>query len=205
MRATWLGLLAVLAGLVGFAGHLRAVADDVAAPSEAAARQSTAAILDTTSFWRVRAVWETPEVLLPSGQTHHARVDVEDHLGHYQTDRVEMIRLPAETPPDWMKPAFDDSAWVRLRGPILDRTVSECWKPILMRGRFEIADPAEVGDLILSLTFRGGAVAYLNGEEIAWASMPDGQARLYTLAAPHPEEARPRGDEEAMAADWKDQ
>ena len=149
------------------------------------------AILDTKSFWRFRTVWETPELVVPSGEVKHARVSLKKAGEWFQKnptqgqlpeslyaiEDVATVRLPAETPADWMRPAFDDSTWARLRGPMLNTSNSENWKLILMRGLFEVRDPAQAGDLTLSLTFRGGVVAYLNGEEVARAFVPKSEDR----------------------------
>ncbi len=165
--------------------------------------ESQKIILKTGSFWRFRTVWETPELVLPSGEVQHARVHLTGASAwfrknptqgvlpesKYRAEKVAMVRLPAESPADWMKPAFDDSTWARLRGPMLEKSIRESWKLILMRGRFEVADPAKAGPLSLSLTFRGGAVVYLNGEEVARTFMPKGTLDLYTPAEAYPDEA----------------
>jgi hypothetical protein len=156
-------------------------------------------ILDTASFWRFCTVRETPELRLPDGQTDHARVnikrwfksgsaEIEVPQANYKIERLPMVRLPAETEADWMAPDFDDSTWARIRGPMLDQSASTEWKLILMRGRFEVTDPAKASDLKLSLSFRGGAVVYLNGSEIARSSLPAGPIGLYALAEPYPDE-----------------
>lgn len=158
-------------------------------------------ILDTHSFWRFRTVWETPEVVLPSGEVLPARFKVprdtyeyfrknpdKNEVSSYTVEKLEVIRLPSETSLDWMKPDFDDSTWARLRGPMLDRSINDEWKLILMRGLFEVTNPNKVGKVTLSLAFRGGAVLYLNGEEVARAFMPEGEIDLYTPADPYPEE-----------------
>ena len=160
------------------------------------------AILDTKSFWRFRTVWETPELLLPSGEVKHARISTRRAYewfqknptqgqlpeSEYTVEDVGRVRLPAETPSDWMAPGFDDSAWARLRGPMLSTSNSENWKLILMRGLFEVRDPATAGGLALSLAFRGGAIVYLNGQEAARAFVPKDGRGLYAPAEPYPEE-----------------
>jgi hypothetical protein len=104
---------------------------------------------------------------------------------HSQTN---VIRLPDDTAADWMQPAFDDSAWARQRGPLLYGSKDEEWKLIMLRGRFELADPAQTGDLSLDLAFRGGAVVYLNGKEVARSHMARGQLDLHAAAEPYPDE-----------------
>jgi len=109
-------------------------------------------------------------------------------VASYTVKELEVVRLPSETAADWMKPDFDDSTWARLRGPMLERSVNDDWKLILMRGLFEVADPARAGEMTLSISFRGGVVVYLNGEEIARSSLPAGPLDLYALAEAYPEE-----------------
>jgi hypothetical protein len=161
-------------------------------------------ILDTASLWRFRTVMETPELVLADGKTEHARITwgkdayawfkedasrIELPPTQYTVEKVPVVRLPAHTPDDWMKADFDDSSWARLRGPMLSSSIHYGWKTILMRGAFEVADPARAGELKLSLAFRGGAVVYLNGEEITRSFMPAGQADVYTPAEPYPDGA----------------
>jgi hypothetical protein len=148
-------------------------------------------------------VLESPEVLTDDGQVIHGSVRVaqtgffrnnptaaELPKENYSVEKTEQIvRLPAETPADWMKPDFDDSAWARQRGPLLDTTNRSHWKLAQMRATFEVADPAKAGDLTISLVFRGGAVVYLNGEEVARPFMPSGPLDLYTPASPYPDDA----------------
>ena len=153
------------------------------------------AVLDTNAFWKVRTVRETEELVLPNGEVKHARVDgnvggyfqknmdvIEAPESAYKIVEVPNIRLPAETPADWMKPGYDDSAWVRLRLPVLDKSIDREWKLIQLRGMFEVADPDSAGDLTVSLTFRGGAVVYINGEEVGRGYMPQGELTPYTNA-----------------------
>ncbi|MCX7804303.1 MAG: DUF6067 family protein [Planctomycetota bacterium] len=161
-------------------------------------------ILDTKSFWRFRTIWETPEIVLPSGEVRHAVVrpgrdaypwfQKNPDKGQlpedkYKIEDVPAVRLPADTPAEWMKPGFDDSAWARLRGPVLDRSTNESWKAVLMRGLFEVPDPEKAGTPTLSLASRGGAVVYLNGSEVGRAFMPKGDVGAYTPGEPYPDDA----------------
>ncbi len=187
-RLRWVCPLA-LAALAGAAGG-------------AEAQEASPAVLDTASFWRVRTVRETQEVALPSGEVQHARFVTPREAGEFlrknpdkpevpsfTVEPVPVLRLPADTSPEWMKLDFDDSAWARLRGPVLAASNDLDWKLVLLRGRFEVTDPAKVGDLRLSLAFRGGAVVYLNGQEAARAFMPKGEIGLYAAAEPYPRDA----------------
>jgi hypothetical protein len=179
------------------AGPLLAAAD---APPDAKA------ILTTRGLWRVRIVWENDEILLKDGSIAHARLKYDSKpwwknvptIEQFTVVRTPLVRLPADTPAEWMRPEFDDSAWVRTRGPLFGGDPADLkggwgsrnvhWKLLLLRGRFEVADPAKAGDLTLSLVFRGGAVVYLNGEPLARSHMPDGPLDLYTNADAYPPE-----------------
>ncbi|HUT32515.1 MAG TPA: glycoside hydrolase domain-containing protein [Planctomycetota bacterium] len=156
-------------------------------------------VLDTSTLWRVRTVWETQELLLPSGEVRHARFITPRDAGEFlrknpdkpevpsfTVEQLPVLRLPEDTARDWMKLDFDDSTWVRQRGPVLAASNDLNWKLILLRGRFEVPDPAKAADLTFSLAFRGGAVVYLNGDEVARSFMPKGEVALYTPAEPYP-------------------
>ena len=119
--------------------------------------------LSNDSLWRVRVVWGTEEVLLKSGEIGHYRLDIgrtwrkafaktkqnvlEDE--YFEVKKVPLLRLPRQTVPDWTQPAFDDSTWVRVRGPVLhthgyiDNPTH--WKLLLPRNRFKVSDPAKTG------------------------------------------------------------
>ncbi len=169
-------------------------------------------ILNTESYWRFRTVRQTPEVVTPEGEIVHGRVQSDitgtDVHGWFRANQQhpslpaeswrvvpipddEVRTLPSDTPADWMAPDFNDDAWFRSSGPMFSNFYStdEGWKLILMRGTFEVTDPARAGDLKLELEIRGGAVIYLNGEEVARAYMPDGPITLASPAEPYPSEA----------------
>ncbi|MGQ9662076.1 MAG: hypothetical protein ACUVWX_07040 [Kiritimatiellia bacterium] len=55
---------------------------------------------------------------------------------------------------------------------------------ILMRGRFVVTDPTAAGDLNLAMEYRGSAVVYLNGREVARVHMPPGPITVDTDAEP---------------------
>jgi hypothetical protein len=205
MRVRWMLGAALMASVLLFAAPGWA-GEKPAAP----AAGGNVTILDTSSLWRIRTIWESRELILPGGETAHGWVQVKDAAWWYEhkesgqmpavdpakpartnyviNKSADVLRLPAETPADWMKPGFDDSGWARMRAPVLNGTRNEAWKTILMRGAFEVTDPDKAGDLVLSMTFLGGAAVYLNGEEVGRAFMPKGEAGLYTLAEPYPDD-----------------
>ncbi len=116
--------------------------------------------------------------------------------------------LHTPPPPDgWTRPEFDDAHW--FGGSGVGFTTGDGRAPagwplfqvrgchagtvevglIVMRGRFRVEDPAKVKRLRLSVTYRGGFVAYLNGREIARPSMPKGKVHPDTPAGPYPLDA----------------
>jgi hypothetical protein len=95
---------------------------------------------------------------------------------------VEHLESPAP-PADWVKPDFDDSIWPR------SRLTWSRWlafsrfstSMVCLRGRFTVTNPAGA-DLSLSMKYIGGAVVYLNGEEIHRSHMPAGKTSPETFA-----------------------
>ncbi|MGQ9660905.1 MAG: glycoside hydrolase domain-containing protein [Kiritimatiellia bacterium] len=169
-------------------------------------------VLNEKTLWRIRIVRETPEYMTESGQVGHFQPEFKDRRAvgkwlaeHpdrgwlpeelYTVREVPSYRLPADTPNNWMQPDYDDSSWARGRTPILNMKggttqgigADEGWKVVLMRTQFEVSDPAGVAELELSAEFRGGLIAWLNGQEIGRAFMPSGAVDIYTLAEPYPD------------------
>ena len=60
---------------------------------------------------------------------------------------------------------------------------------VLLRGKFEVPDPAQVKELTLSLTYYGGAVVYLNGKEVARGHMGTDKPGIEASAEDYPKEA----------------
>jgi hypothetical protein len=108
---------------------------------------------------------------------------------------AKLDSLPAE----WTAPGFDDKSWQRAPGPFFMGKYNagfSGWgagKPdlalIALRGKFMVSDPTTVQALQLDLGFRGGAVVYLNGQEVARAHLPEGAVAAATLAEAYPKEA----------------
>jgi Glycoside hydrolase 123 N-terminal domain/Glycoside hydrolase 123, catalytic domain len=143
-------------------------------------------ILNAQSFWRVN-IWSS-------------RMPV--RLAGGKLDR-QPSKIPA--PADWAAPGFDDSAWVRMPGPFFPSKYMAGWGGwstsnrsstalICLRGRFVVTDPASAGSLKLDLAYRGGAVVYVNGKEVARKNMPEGKLEPHTLAEYYPKECFVRPD-----------
>ncbi len=129
-------------------------------------------ILDQYGSWRMFHVLKSPEIAFDDG----AKPVVYPHS----------FWLNGETPPPpsgWTMPEFDDSDW--LRGPTGMQGRASFVARICLRGRFLVSDPALVKSLKLTLGYHGGAVVYLNGEEIGRKHLAAGAslAEAYPLAA----------------------
>ena len=170
-------------------------------------------ILDTESMWRMRLLWETEEVLLKSGEVDHVVLEFKGARNtrwkksptadEFDVEKTPVLREPANTPPDWMKPDFDDSRWAYGQGPLLsggtrthrsDAAKGVGWKLLLLRGRFTVVDPAKAEGLTLSVAYKGGIVVHLNGQEITRSGMPEGDVGPYTPAVPYAKAVWMRSD-----------
>ncbi|MEI6564633.1 MAG: glycoside hydrolase domain-containing protein, partial [bacterium] len=113
---------------------------------------------------------------------------------------------PSPLPPaNWAGIGLDDGAWPRVRLPLPTLAGEPTPRPqtrygataaLLVRGKFEVMDPAQVKSCRLSLDYLGGVVVYVNGKEAVRRDVPGDKPSLLTLAADYPEEAftTPKGD-----------
>ncbi len=102
------------------------------------------------------------------------------------------LRGSAPLPATWDQPEFDDGAWER--GPTGigygdgdDATVladmAGAYLAVFCRTRFQIADPAVVEELNLSVLYDDGIAAFLNGVELGRANLPAGTITADTKAS----------------------
>ena len=116
-----------------------------------------------------------------------------------KVDAAEYRTSPMPSP-DWVKPDFYAHGWARYQGDLSDFlgswgvAVSEpdraFWPALLcLRTCFGVTDPAKATDLKLTLVCLGGAVAYVNGQEVGRGHMPAGEIALLTPAADYPLDA----------------
>jgi hypothetical protein len=126
--------------------------------------------------------------------------------------RMEVERTPSP-PADWAQADFDDSGWGRYMTEVFALFggygfgQSPASKRLCLRTRFGVADPAQARDLTLSLEYRGGVVAYVNGREVARQHLPKGRLDANAVAEAYPPEAfvdpggapLPRADRPAAA------
>ena len=104
----------------------------------------------------------------------------------------------AAAPANWKAADFEDGDWLRgtavraIRSPYLER--------LCLRGKFTVTDPAKVKGLTISVDYHGGAVVYVNGQEIAREHLAAGAAMaeeypLEAFVAPNGKLIGVRGDE----------
>ena len=128
-------------------------------------------VLDTSGYWRTVYVLKPPVVIHDDGRI--------ETLPHPSADTP----LPPE---GWTQPDFDDTGWLRQRGPSLPNYDVLWWAPsrrqtggvnlnagspavamLAIRGKFVVDQPEKVRGLKVSVTYRGGAILTVNGTEIA--------------------------------------
>jgi len=177
MRATMTVLAAVLLGL--------------SAPAAETPPPVGATILTQDSPWRWTVSWRkaavTVEALKAAGKAATEPALLANELGFgVAVDALSKVETPPP-PAGWQDAGFDDAAWPRWRGPFQDMALGTGL--LCLRGRFAVTDPAAVRSLNLTLGYRGGAVIYLNGQEIARTDMPSGPVKPESSASPYPDEA----------------
>lgn len=121
-----------------------------AEPDSAAPNRSI--VLDTAGAWRMYHVLKPPVIQFADG---------------VRPVLVGQRWLNWETPtpsPTWRDPGFDDSQW--LRGPAAAGCRSPYLARLCLRGKFEVVNPANVDELSVSVGYCGGAIVYVNGQEI---------------------------------------
>ena len=150
--------------------------------------------VSSASIWRYYDVWRTDVVKKENGSlvdvdmlTPVMRKDKDGNLLPMGIGSGAVDICPARHvmgspyPADgWQQPDFDDGDWNRVRDiqrPTYRSTALSC-----LRGKFEVTDPNRVSDMNLHLGFRGGAVVYMNGQEVGRVGMPTGNIAPDTLA-----------------------
>jgi len=101
---------------------------------------------------------------------------------------------------DWIKADFDGRCWARYQGDLADflggwgvdvpNPDRALWPArVCLRTCFGIADPDKATDLALTIVCLGGAVVYVNGQEVGRGCMPQGEVAPLTPADDYPIEA----------------
>jgi hypothetical protein len=161
----------------------------VVLPATATADEPAAGrvILETGGYWRCHFTWKTIQLRRKSGELESVSVEWRDR-GRAQVEKAGEIVRTSPPEENWTAGDFDDSHWARARGPLFTRGTRQI-ALICARGKFTVTDPAEAGALKLHLAYRGGAVVYVNGCEIARGHLPKGKTDPETPAEDYPEEA----------------
>lgn len=136
-------------------------------------------ILCSTSYWHTYVVMRDPVF---GTATNAIPMETKD-TRRFNTD---------PPPKNWIAPDFDDSDWMWKRGPFFaGYGFKQDWSlgMLCMRGAFIVDNPDQAKDLSLTATYRGGIVVYINGKEVARASLPSGEITADTLADDYPPEA----------------
>ena len=173
-------------------------------------RWSADGMVPTGTIWRSFETWRTDVARTAKGEV--VPVDpLTPRAG--RTEQGELVRCPINLvgyahrrtfaeleiypareihgspypPVGWQEPDFDDDTWIR--DPYPQRQLYGCIALRCLRGKFEVSDPKRATELILTVRFRGGVVAYLNGREVGRAYLPKGEIKPDVLAEDYPKEA----------------
>jgi Glycoside hydrolase 123, catalytic domain len=128
-------------------------------------------ILNEKSFWRYY-VTRKPPVITPAAYKAAGK------SGTSTVNPRGLVKYTSAPPPrGWTAPDHDDSIWPRSKARLIFGQVSTRAHThrVSMRGKFEVKNPSAVGDLTLTLSYRGGVVVYLNGKEVARQHLPEGK------------------------------
>ena len=161
-------------------------------------------VLDNNSLWRHYIVSRCAYVRNAEGKLEPQ--DLVPLTGRQHTwptvdPRPAASTAPSPLPPaGWTGLAMDDGDWprVRLPQPVESYPSGYGSRPqirqggtaaLLVRGKFEVKDPAQVKACTLSLEYWGGVVVYVNGKEALCRHVPGGKPDLLALAEDYPVEA----------------
>ena len=153
------------------------------------AAASQPVVLDTAGFWRMHHTMNGPVFLGAGGATSPVPLAAPPGGWDKLWEGFFCRQTPAP-PADWAKAEFDDSSW--FRGPARRACRTPFLERLCLRGRFTVSDPAKAKDLSLALEYHGGAVVYLNGQEIARQNLPapsTGSGQAAALAEAYPLDA----------------
>jgi len=150
-------------------------------------------ILGIGGYWRQHVTRMPPLVSVASATAAGMNTDEDSRrlnlrYKKYGTKKVHTLQVDSPPPPPtWASPDFDDVGWPRTRGPFT--TDKHEIGLLCRRARFFVADPGGVGKLTLQIRYRGGVIAYLNGQEVLRASLPDGPVTPRTPGDDYPADA----------------
>ena len=149
-RGAVVGLLAAAGAMWVFqAGAGKAAAQ--AGPAGPAGQP--VAVLDTKSVWHTYTALKPPVVQADGG------------LKPITSPYPWVDKETPQAPQKWNARDFADETW--LRGSAQTGPHTPYASNLYLRSRFEVTDPAQVKDLKVSVAYYGGAVVYVNGQELA--------------------------------------
>jgi len=209
---------AILGGAVSAVGQGTVAGEPDSTSKATPANRVPLVVLESTAtLWRYFETWRTDLARLdaaatgpgvpgkfvrvdplnprvPGSEQVLRQMDAMTNLRKYciqATDKVMGSKFP---PKGWERRDFDDGEWARR--PVPFRNNYRSIALICLRGKFEVKDPAQVDELLLDATIQGGAVFYLNGQEVGRVFLPPGTIDYETPAEDYPKEAfvGPAGD-----------
>jgi hypothetical protein len=140
--------------------------------AQAAPGDQPVAVLDTKSVWHTYTALKPPVVQMDGAlkpvTSLYPWVDKETPLA----------------PEGWTARGFADDSW--LRGNALTGPHTPYASNLYLRAKFEVTDPAQVKDLKLSVAYYGGAIVYVNGQEIARGNLPKDAKDATAVAESYP-------------------
>jgi len=163
-------------------------------------------ILSEKHFWRKHYTFFPPSLSVQSAEAAGLPADADSRAKLFAKTHDMGLRTPPP-PPEWRSPDFPDGDWLLYRGRdfstgdgrlirISQDATNVCLRGgdpfneniglVSYRGKFVVKDRGKAGKLWLTLTYRGGFVAYLNGKEVARAHLPDGAIQPTTPAEDYP-------------------
>ncbi|MFH0980826.1 MAG: glycoside hydrolase domain-containing protein [Planctomycetota bacterium] len=182
---------AVVVAVVGAGAGGGLVAQRVAAAGEMAkpaAAEAGTVVLGAGSYWRTHATLQPRTVLGESVK--------EAKPGGPSAGQMEGFARTSPPPAGWMQTDFDDSDWFRAANPMRGGQYGHSMgfhdlgvALFAARSRFEVKDPATIQNLTLAMTYAGGVVIYLNGQEVVRANLADGKIDPLAPAEIYPKEA----------------
>ncbi len=145
-------------------------ASGASTPVKATEKPAATTVLDGSSVWRALYSLNAPLAKTDEG--------LKELRGGQKFDFMTVY-----PPAGWTKVEFDDARWARrhffskyYNGELDARAGGGApnvnIRQISLRGKFTVTDPSAAKDLTLTMLFRGGAAAYVNGREIARAHLP---------------------------------
>ena len=186
-----IAILAVMA-TIGLAAGASAAQSDTRQSEPVPAEAKP--VLSKTTAWRWHLAWRRPDVV-PADPTLAGTASQPETLKPQRSFDEERDTENIEYPPPpagWTAAGFDDGDWPRNAMPI--RPGGGHMGPfhvtsglLSVRGKFIVDDPKAVRDLYLSFAYRGGAVVYVNGEEVARCDLPEGPIIAATPGLPYPD------------------